>query len=116
MRPFPGSGRRWLISTDGGQEPLWSPDGRELFYWEGRKLMAVSVRTQPTFQAGSPRFLFEGRYGPKSMGPPKYDITADGQRFVMVRKHEEAAPETRQITYIPDFFDELKAKMAEAVQ
>ena len=53
---------------------------------------------------------------PDIEGPPAYDITPDGQRFVMVQEHEEAAPETRQIVYIPDFFDELKAKMAEAGQ
>ena len=95
---------------------MWSPDGRELFFREGRKLMAVPVRTQPTFQPGSPRVLFEDRYSRNQYGPPDYDITPDGQRFVMIQEPEEAAPETRQIIYIPDFFDELKAKMAAEVQ
>ncbi len=76
--------------------------------------MAVPIRTQPTFQSGSPRVLFEGRYLGGVLGSPTYDITPDGQRFVMVRGREEAAFEYREITYIPDFFDELKAKMAEA--
>ena len=116
VRPFPGPGRRWPISTDGGREPLWSTDGRELFYREGRKVMAVPVRTQPTFQPGSPRLLFEGRYYRNIYGPPTYDITPDGQRFVMVQEPEESATEHRQIIYIHDFFDELKAKMAEAGQ
>ena len=53
---------------------------------------------------------------PERRRPPAYDITPDGQRFVMVQEPEDAAPEHRQIVYIPDFFDELKAKMAEAVQ
>ena len=95
---------------------MWSPDGRELFYREGRKVVAVSVQTQPTFQPGSPRVLFEGRYYQDGLGPPGYDIAQDGQRFVMVQEPDEAAPEARQIIYIPDFFDELKAKMAEAGQ
>ena len=77
--------------------------------------MAVPIRTQ-TFQPGSPRVQFEGRYYQQRLGSPQYDITPDGQRFVMVQEPEEAAPEHRQITYIPDFFDELKAKMAEAGQ
>ena len=114
VRPFPGPGRRWPISAGGGQEPLWSPDGRELFYRVGRELMAVPVRTQPTFQPGSPEVLFAGRYYGGPQAPPAYDISPDGQRFVMVQESEDAAPEHRQIIYIPDFFGELKAKMAAA--
>ena len=75
--------------------------------------MAAPVRTQPTFQPGSPRVLFDGGYYWADLGPPTYDITPDGQRFVMVQEPKEAAPETRQIIYVPDFADELKAKMAE---
>ena len=116
VSPFSGSGRRWQVSTDGGQEPLWSPDGRELFYRDGRKVMVVPVRTQPTFQPGAPRILFEGRYYKDGLGPPGYDIAPDGQRFVMVQEPKEAAPEARQIVYIPDFAEELKAKMAAAEQ
>ena len=78
--------------------------------------MVVSVRTQRTFQPGSPRVLFEGNYLRNRVGPPPYDITPDGQRFVMVQEPEEVSPETRQIIYIPDFADELKAKMAAEVQ
>ena len=123
VRPFPDPGRRWQVSTNGGREPLWSQDGRELFFREGgtmgagkrRKLMSVLVRTQPTFQAGSPQLLFEGRYLDGRMGPPEYDVAPDGQRFLMVQLHEEATVD-RKLVYIPDFFDELKAKMAEAGQ
>ena len=95
---------------------MWSPDGRELFYREGRKVMAVPFGTQPTFQPGSPQVLFEGRYYQTGLGTPGYDITPDGQRFVMVQEPEEEAPKTRQIIYIPDFAEELTAKMAEEVQ
>ncbi len=116
VQAFPGLGRSWTISTHGGQEPLWSPDGRELFYWEGSRLMTVPVQTQPTFRPGSPRVLLEGRYLRRPLGPLAYDITPDGSRFLMVQEPEEAAPEAQQIVYIPDFFDELKAKMAEAGQ
>ena len=123
VRPFPDPGRRWQVSTNGGREPLWSQDGRELFFREGgtmgagkrRKLMSVLVRTQPTFQAGSPQLLFEGRYLDGRMGPPEYDVAPDGQRFLMVQLHEEATVD-RKLVYIPDSFDELKAKMAEAGQ
>lgn len=124
VRPFPGPGRRWQVSTNGGREPRWSPNGRELFYREAGtllfgklcKMMAVSVRTHPTFEAGSPEVLFQGRYLNGRLGPPEYDVTPDGQRFVMVPQPEEEEPVRREIVYIPDFFDELKAKMSAAQQ
>jgi serine/threonine-protein kinase len=122
VRPFPGPGRRWQVSTNGGREPLWSRDGRDLFYREAgamavgklRKMMVVPVRTQPTFEAGSPRVLFEGRYMEGRLGPPEYDVTPDGQRFVMVQLPEEEEPVHRELVYVPDFFDELKAKVRAA--
>jgi Tol biopolymer transport system component len=58
-QPFPEGGRKWLISTAGGDEPLWAPDGRELFYRDGDKLMVVSVETEPELSPKSPRVLFE---------------------------------------------------------
>ncbi len=54
VRPFPGPGRRWPISTGGGQEPLWSPDGRELFYRVGRKFMALPVGRSRRSSPGRP--------------------------------------------------------------
>ena len=54
VQPFPGPGRRWAISTDGGDEPVWSRDGRELFYRNGNAMMAVPITSQPTFAAGVP--------------------------------------------------------------
>ena len=62
VQPFAGPGGRSQISTDGGTEPVWSRDGRELFYLNGDRMMAVEITTAPTFRAGTPRLLFEGRY------------------------------------------------------
>ena len=61
VRPFPGPGEKWQISTQGGVEPVWSRDGRELFYWNEDKLMVLDVTLRPAFRAGKPRTLFEGR-------------------------------------------------------
>ena len=62
VTPYPGPGGMMQISTDGGEEPLWAPDGQELFYriQNQDKMMAVSIQTEPTFKAGTPRLLFEG--------------------------------------------------------
>jgi hypothetical protein len=49
-------------STEGSTEPAWNPNGRELFYRSGDKMMAVEIATQPSFVAGTPRILIDGRY------------------------------------------------------
>ena len=74
-----------MISTDGGREPLWSPDGRELFYRNGDQMMVVSVSPGPELSAGRPQELFEGPYEiDTTSGHPRYDVSPDGQRFLMV--------------------------------
>ena len=59
--------------------------------------------------------LFEGRHWSDPVGAPGYEVTPDGQRFMMVQLPEEG-PDEREIVYIPDSFDELKGKMREAEQ
>ena len=66
VQPFPEGGRRHLVSRDGGMEPLWSRDGRELTYRDGERVIAVAVETEVEFSAGDPELLFEGAYGPPS--------------------------------------------------
>jgi Tol biopolymer transport system component len=78
VAPFPGPGGRFIISTEGGSEPRWSRDGRELFYRNGNKMMAVDVQSGSTFRAGTPRLLFEGDY-------VSYDVSPDGRRFLMIK-------------------------------
>jgi serine/threonine-protein kinase len=87
VQPYPGPGGRWLISTDGGTDPAWSPDGSELYYRRADQLMAVPIQTAATLNAGTPRLLFEGRYERSDIGR-NYDVAPDGKRFVMVRSDE----------------------------
>jgi eukaryotic-like serine/threonine-protein kinase len=85
VEPFPPSGSRWQVSTDGGSQPLWRRDGRELFFLApDRKLMAVSVTPGDTFTRGTPRALFETRMRPTYPPyPVNYDASPDGMRFLM---------------------------------
>jgi eukaryotic-like serine/threonine-protein kinase len=106
VKPFPGPGGKWQISTDGGTQPVWARNGRELFYRSGDKMMAVDVTTQPTFSAGKSRVLFEGRYMPGQGSPANYDVSADGQRFLMVKASEETIP--TQINVVLNWSDELR--------
>ena len=62
VRPFPDVNEgKWQVSSNGGNSPLWSPDGRELFYRNGDATMAVAVETELAFKHGKPRFLFKGK-------------------------------------------------------
>jgi serine/threonine-protein kinase len=74
VRPFPDvNGGRWQISTDEGDDPVWAPDGRELFYrGSGGRMMAVPMEAEPTFNPGIPEALFEGRY--LEDGGVQYDV------------------------------------------
>jgi serine/threonine-protein kinase len=108
VRPYPGPGGKWQISTGGGSEPVWNPKGRELFYRSGNKMMAVDVTTQGTFSAGKPRILFEGAYVPTPRSFPDYDVSPDGQRFLMLKPNEQAQA---QINVVLNWFEELKQKV-----
>jgi eukaryotic-like serine/threonine-protein kinase len=88
VRPFPSGEARWMISTNGGTTPKWSPRGDELFYLEGDTLMAVSVRVSPSFKPGVPHTLFSGKKVGSTLlvfDSPLYDVAPDGKRFVIVR-------------------------------
>ena len=53
---------KWQISTEGGSEPMWAPSGKELFYRNGEKMMAVTISTEPDLTPGNPTMLFKGKY------------------------------------------------------
>jgi len=88
VRPYPGPGGKWQISTEGGVEPAWNPKGRELFYRSGNKMMAVELNTQGTFSAGKPKMLFQGPYVPSPRSFQDYDVSPDGQHFLMLKPDE----------------------------
>jgi Tol biopolymer transport system component/predicted Ser/Thr protein kinase len=83
--------RRWPISVNGGRGPRWRDDGKELFYFEGSKIMAVEIRASgENFEAGIPKELFEAP--PPGTGNPMLAVSADGQRFLLpVQVESDAA-------------------------
>jgi eukaryotic-like serine/threonine-protein kinase len=113
VEPYPGNGAKREISSDGATEPLWSPTGREIFYRVGDKLMAVDVVTEPSFSIGKPHELFERHYLPNTNGydRPNYDVSSDGQRFLMVKLVTERADPTR-IEVVLNWTEELKRLVA----
>ena len=86
---------------------MWAHSGEELFYRNGDEMMAVDIRTEPTFTHGTPQLLFEGQYrfyGPRAV----YDVTSDGQRFLMIRESEEESTAT-QLNVVLNWFEELNS-------
>ena len=97
MQPFPGTGTKIQISTNGGAQVRWRPDGKELFYIAlDERIMAVPIRTSSdgkTIEAGTPLPLFGTHVGGAVQGifRPQYMLSPDGQRFLMSTVAEEAA-------------------------
>jgi serine/threonine-protein kinase len=108
VRPFPESGGKWQLSTEGGKGPVWSRDGREIFFTDGNRMMVVPVEIEPTFSHGVARRLFELEFH-RGYGPwPDYDASPDGKRFLMFQRSRHDEPR-RQIDIVTD----LKSKLVE---
>jgi eukaryotic-like serine/threonine-protein kinase len=113
VRPFPDvNDGRWQISTSGGNNPLWSRDGREIFYRNGNAVMAVSVKISPTFNFETPRILFQGTYvrsvnSPGSRDFGTWDISPDSRRFLMLREPSTGSG-GRKINIVVNWLEELK--------
>ena len=109
------AGERLPISTNGGTDPVWRQDGRQLYYRVGDSMMAVDVSYGPSLKASKPRVLWTGHYlagagsscgmaGPTSAN---YDVTPDGQRFLMI-EDASAIAESERLRVISNWVKELK--------
>jgi Tol biopolymer transport system component len=110
VRPYPGPGEKWPISTGGGNEPVWRRDGRQLFYRVGDAMMAVDIQTSPAFSAGKPRTLFDKPYERSNALWANYDAAPDNRHLLMVRRETPSAPVTR-INVVLNWVDDLKQKL-----
>ncbi len=121
VTPYPAGGRRWLVSTDGGLKPLWSPDGQRIYYHWSHALWAVDLQTQPDFRALEPRKImdFSWRNGldhGDHYTLPNWDLSRDGTTLLAVRFLEQGA-EWQPATHFDittDFFAELRRKVPAA--
>jgi Tol biopolymer transport system component len=117
VRPYPALDRREQVAGQNSRAPLWRRDGRELFYLQDApgdtglnvRVMAVPVTTTPTFSVGAAHVLFEGPF--RRDGPFRpYDVTADGQRFLMVRAVEQPPARVSQMVLVQNWTEELRAR------
>jgi len=128
VRPFPNvDDGKWLISTRGGEYPIWAPNGRELYYdTYPDQMMVVTIETEPAFAAGNPEVLFLSEYVLASHSGPDhspYDISPDGKRFLMIKEETQAQEgdevvETPPITelIVVDNWDEVLKGLAPSAE
>jgi serine/threonine-protein kinase len=103
VEPYPGPGPKIMVSTGGGYQPVWSRDGKKLFYRSGNKMIAATIETKPEFKVINFEELFEGRYLTTVFH--NYDVSSDG-RFLMIQEPQESTP--LWINVVLNWFEELK--------
>lgn len=113
VRPFPDAQKgKWPISTNGGNAPVWSPSGRELFYDDGKNMMVTAVQTTDGFTRGTPKALFTitGTYVADGLRNRQFDVSRDGRRFIMIKEVEHTLePSARdELTVVLNWFEELR--------
>ena len=111
VQRFPDLGDRQLVSSGGGTQPVWSPDGRELFYRDDQRLMSIGVGWDPVFTLDTPVVVFEGAYDPPSHFRRSYDLHPDGQQFLMVKPGGLTDSDTEEaiaeLVLVQNWFEEL---------
>lgn len=116
VRPFPDAQNGlWQVSTDGGAEPRWSHDGKELFYRNGGdQLVVVEVTAAPTFAAGPHHVLFSARAYASNDDNHYYDVTPDDGMFLMLRPEnpdQSVGIPTSGLVLVRDWLPEIRAKL-----
>jgi Tol biopolymer transport system component len=101
VEPVPGPGGRTQVSSEGGEQPRWSHNGREIFYRIGTKMMAVAVETKPSLIARKPVELFDVRFD-RGGAVPGYDVAPEGQMFLMVKSEQPSPTEIRVVIGWPE--------------
>jgi serine/threonine-protein kinase len=105
VRPFPGPGGKWQVSTAGGKNPKWSPNRRELFYYvDDDRVMVVPYTVEgDKFQAEKARLWSEKRFASRLL-----DVHPDGDRFAVITNLRESDARQDKVVFIFNFFDYLR--------
>ncbi|MGH9255495.1 MAG: protein kinase domain-containing protein [Vicinamibacterales bacterium] len=106
IRAVSGEGGRQQVSLDGGTGPVWAPNSREIFFRNGNALLSADISLTPQIKVGHSRVLFTGNYALPFVESPGYDVTPDGNAFVMVQPYEETL--VSRMIVVVNWFDELR--------
>ena len=113
VRPFPAGSGKWQISTETGEEPRWSGDGKTLFYGTATGLMAASINPTQAFDIGQRRVVLKEFPHLALESSVSFDLAPDGRHF-LVTKVQEGNEIFQQIGIVLNWFDEVKAIAAQA--
>ena len=112
VRPFSGPGKKFQVSSEGGQEPLWARNGKQLFYRWRDQVWVADVQTDGGFAPTKPRLLFEKPGYYSSILPTRtYDLSLDGQRFLMVKLDQSKPTPVTEMILVQNWFEELKQRV-----
>src|SRR5262245_46842583 len=106
---FPGPGAKLQVSLDGGTQPRWGADGRELYFRSRQMLMTVDISWAGAPKVSRPRMLAEKAFDPGTVLIANYDVTRDGRRFVMVR--DLPRPPISTLNVVVNWFADLERRM-----
>ena len=118
IRPFPDvDSGKWTVSTKGGTEPKWSPDGRQLFYRSVDAIMMVAVKTEPTLNIETPKTLLSRVLDLSLLDTTSFwDVSKDGKKFLIIKKSEKTVSSEgkllQRINVVTNWFEVLKEKTA----
>ncbi|HET7345754.1 MAG TPA: hypothetical protein VFJ10_00375, partial [Acidobacteriaceae bacterium] len=107
VQPYPGPGERVQVSTDGGREPVWAPNGSQLYFRNRTKFMSVDVSTHPALAVGKARVLFEGNF---LLTHHDYGLLPDGHHFIMIQQLGDTPPTDLHV--VVNWADELKSRLS----
>ena len=102
---FPDPGAKQQLSIDGGTDPRWNSDGRELFYRNGTQMMAVRIQTEGSLTFAAPQLLFDS--DAYNTYESSYDVSTDGERFVMIDVSKSASP-PEELVVVQNWHQELE--------
>jgi len=107
VQPFPGGGAQVQVSVTAGTEPIWSRDGKKIFYRDGVKMIAASVAAGSTFSVTARTPLFTDTYAFAPSPHANFDVSQDGSKFLMVKNAT-----TSKIVVVHGWFTEMRTRLA----
>jgi len=105
--PVSGRGGKTQISSQGGADPLWAKDGRQLFFRNENKVLVADVLSEGGFSSGKPRLLFDQPGFTRSYAIGTWDLSMDGLTFLMVKEEERKPQPVTELIFIQNWFEEV---------
>ena len=116
IQRFPDLGERWAVSTNGGLDPAWSPDGKSLYYLATgggeapEEMVVVRIDSGPSLSVGVPEVLFKHTYLRRQLVGRQYDVAPDGDRFLMVSRPADGSGRP-QVNVVLNWFQDLTERV-----